>query len=118
MENSVEDGIKNKKMVNKIRIEGELSCVLVYSERKHVEYIYPLLSFIENYLREKGFKPQRLGCEMRSGEDYLNKLEKLIEDCVLGIILLDGLRPNILFEFGFLKGKKNPPLYFSQEMLT
>jgi len=55
---------------------------------------------------------------MRSGEDYLNKLEKLIEDCVLGIILLDGLRPNILFEFGFLKGKKNPSLYFSQEMLT
>ncbi|MFX0097485.1 MAG: hypothetical protein ACFE7E_06980 [Candidatus Hodarchaeota archaeon] len=93
-----------------ITVEGELSCVIMYSEKRHVEYIYPLLSQIESLLRDKGFRPQRLGSEIRSGEDYLNKLEEMIEDCVLGIVILDGFRPNVLFEFGFLKGKKKPTI--------
>ena len=91
-----------------ISFERELPCVIVYSERRHVEYIYAFLAQIEKVLIEKGFKPQRLGQEIRSGEDYFNKLEKIIKDCVLGVVILDGFRPNVLFEFGYLKGKKKP----------
>ena len=91
-----------------VEVKGELPCVLVYSEKKHVDYIYALLSQIESVLRDKGFNAQRLGDEIRSTEDYLNKLEELIENCVLGIVILDAFRPNVLFEFGFLKGKGKP----------
>ena len=90
--------------------EGEFPCLIVYSEKKHVGYIYPTLSQIENVLRDKRFKPLRLGDEIRSGEDYLNKLEKLIEDCVLGIVIFDGFRANVLFEYGFLKGRNKPTI--------
>ncbi|HHT9113381.1 MAG TPA: hypothetical protein ACFYD0_08670 [Candidatus Wunengus sp. YC65] len=88
--------------------KGELPCVLVYSEKKHADYIYVLLSQIESVLKNNGFNPQRLGDEIRSTEDYLKKLEELIENSVLGIVVLDAFRPNVLFEFGFLKGKKKP----------
>lgn len=92
----------------RIGFKGELPCVLVYSARPHVDYINPILSSIERKLRQKGFETQLLGTEIKSGEDYLEKLEQLIQGCVLGVIVLDGLRPNVLFEFGFLMGKKKP----------
>jgi nucleoside 2-deoxyribosyltransferase len=81
---------------------------MVYSEKTHVEYIYPLLSQLEGILEEKGFKPKRLGDEIRNSEDYLETLESMVEDCSLALIVLDGFRPNVLFEFGYLKGKKKP----------
>ena len=30
------------------------------------------------------------------------------KDCVLGIVILDGFRPNVLFEFGVLMGLEKP----------
>jgi tetratricopeptide (TPR) repeat protein len=54
-------------------------------------------------LTEKGFKPIRLGKEIISDEDYLAKISELIPKCLLALVILDGLRPNVLFEFGYLK---------------
>ena len=90
--------------------EGELGCLLVFSDRRHVHYIYALLSQLESVLRNRGFRPQRLGEEIRSGEDYLEKLTGLVEESVLGVVILDGFRPNVLFEFGFLLGRKKPTI--------
>ena len=105
-----EDKGAETKVSSTLGIEGELPCLIVYSEREHVDYIYPMLSLIENVLRDKGFKPLRLGDEIRSGEDYLEKLEILIEDCILGVVIFDGFRANVLFEFGFLKGRNKPTI--------
>ena len=89
--------------------QRELLCFIAYSSGRHVRYIDPLLEDrIESVLRERNFSPKRLGGEIRSGEDYLNKLEEVIDDCVLGVVILDGFRPNVLFEFGFLLGKGKP----------
>jgi tetratricopeptide (TPR) repeat protein len=95
---------------SEIVVEGELGCLLVYSDRRHVEYINTILSSLESVLRRRGFKPQRLGQEIRSGEDYLEKLTDLIQMSVLGVVVLDGFRPNVLFEFGFLKGSGKPTI--------
>jgi len=88
--------------------ERELSSVLVYSSARHVDYINLLLSLLEPVLRGSNLNPQRLGDEIRSGEDYLEKIEKMIDDCVLGVVILDGFRPNVIFEFGMLRGKRKP----------
>jgi hypothetical protein len=90
------------------KTEGELSSLIVYSEKQHVNYVYTILDSIETHLENIGYKVNRLGDQIRSGQNYLNKLEQLIDNCVLGIIILDGLRPNVLFEFGFLIGKQKP----------
>jgi hypothetical protein len=73
--------------------------------QKHVEYINQILTQIESTLMEIGFRPQRLGCKIRSGEEYLNKVTELIDSSVLVVVILDGFRPNVLFEFGFTQGK-------------
>jgi len=89
--------------------QKELSCFIVYSSDPHVRYIDPLLEDrIETVLRESKFSPQRLSDEIRSGEDYLKKLVEVVDDCVLGVVILDGFRPNVLFEFGYLLGKGKP----------
>jgi len=90
--------------------EGELPCVLVYSDRLHVDHIYVLLSQLEEVLETRGFRPIRLGDEIRSTEEYLCKLESIVGDCALGVVVLDGFRPNVLFELGFLLGKKIPTI--------
>jgi len=93
-----------------IVVEGELRCLLVYSHRRHVGYINALLSQLESVLRHRGYKALRLGEEIRTTEDYLEKLAKIVEESVLGVVILDGLRPNVLLEFGFLLGAGKPTI--------
>jgi tetratricopeptide (TPR) repeat protein len=87
---------------------GEAVCLIVYSDKDHVEYIYSLLFQLEKVLEDRGFNPQRLGDEIRSSEDYLETLEKMVDNCALSIVILDGFRPNVLFEFGYIKARKKP----------
>ena len=94
---------------------GEATCVVVYSDKTHVEYIYPLLNQLEVTLDNRGFNPKRLGDEIRSSEDYLETLEKMVNNCSLGLIIFDGFRPNVLFEFGYLKAMKKPVIILQSE---
>ncbi len=90
--------------------KGAFPCIIVYSSIKHVEYINPILNDIEDVLKAKQLEPILLGDKVRSGDDYFTKLEELIDKSVLGIVILDGFRPNVLFEFGYLKGKGKPTI--------
>ena len=82
---------------------GDKLCMIVYSDPKHVPYINKLLSKTELMLSEFGFIPKRLGEEILSGEDYLITVSDLISRCDIAVIILDGFRPNVIFEFGILK---------------
>jgi|GEM_PF-1282068 tetratricopeptide (TPR) repeat protein len=94
---------------------GEATCLIIYSDKTHVEYINPLLNQLEVTLEHRGFNPKRLGEEIRSSQDYLEILEKMANNCSLGLIILDGFRPNILFEFGYLKAKGKPVIILQSE---
>jgi tetratricopeptide (TPR) repeat protein len=98
--------------------EGELPCLIVYSDQKHVGYINHIPSQLEQTLTENRFKPQRLSHEIWSGEDYLNKIIDLTDKCVLAIVILDGFRPNVLFEFGLLKGRLKPVIILKSRQAT
>lgn len=90
-----------------------LPCLIVYSDKSHVDYIFSsLINYIIPILKEKNFEPILLADKIKSGDDYFLKVSELTNDCVLGIILLDGFRPNVLFEFGMLKGKNKPVIIF------
>jgi hypothetical protein len=91
-----------------INLEGELSCVLVYSSDVHVRYINALLSQLENELTSSHYKPLRLEDVIRSMENYYSGLEKIIDRCAVGVVVLDGFRPNVLFELGYLLAKRKP----------
>lgn len=87
---------------------GELPCLVVYSDRRHVNYVNIFINGINQVLRNRGFRAELLSGEARSGDDYLMKLLALIDDSVLGIVILDGFRPNVIFELGLLIGRKKP----------
>jgi tetratricopeptide (TPR) repeat protein len=84
------------------------ACALVYSDVTHVPNINQVLEDIEEVLAERGFSAQRLGDEARTGQGYPESLRKLLSGCVLGVVVLDGLRPNVTYELGFLLGLNKP----------
>lgn len=95
--------------------EGEIPCVIVYSDKKHVEGINHILNPLNELLPKKGFKPIYLSDETEPLQNYGKKFEQLAEDCALGIVILDGLRPNVLLEFGILMGKNKPIIPLQDE---
>jgi tetratricopeptide (TPR) repeat protein len=85
-----------------------LPCVLVYSSSDHCPNVESWLDDIWDVLTAQSYAPKRLGDEIRSGKDYLGTLDQMLADCALGVVILDGLRPNVTFEFGWLKGLGKP----------
>jgi len=95
--------------------EGEIPCIVVHSDKKHVEDINHILNPLSELLPEKGFKPIYLSDEIKPLQQYGKTFEQLAEDCALGIVILDGLRPNVLLEFGILLGKYKPIIPLQDE---
>lgn len=92
----------------KLSSHGEMPCILVYSSSAHVEYINRIKNDIEKALENKGFRIVYLKDEARDLHIYSDEFMKAAKDCVLGIVILDGFRPNVLFEFGVLMGLEKP----------
>jgi len=88
-----------------LSVEGEIPCFIVFSDRKHVDYIYNIVNCVRACLSKRGFKVELLSEETIPDEYFGGRFEKLAEECVLGVVILDGFRPNVLFEYGFLRGK-------------
>jgi tetratricopeptide (TPR) repeat protein len=84
---------------------GRIPCVLVYPDRRHVSYVNNITNCIEELLPEMGFRVRKLGGETRPDEHFGENFERLAEECAFGIIILDGLRPNVLYEYGLLRGR-------------
>ncbi|MDD2756321.1 MAG: hypothetical protein PHS80_12450 [Methanothrix sp.] len=88
--------------------KGEKPCILVYSSSAHVRYIDRIKNDIEKSLENKGFRIVYLKDEARDLHIYSDEFMKVAKDCVLGVVILDGFRPNVLFEFGVLRGLEKP----------
>jgi nucleoside 2-deoxyribosyltransferase len=88
--------------------KGEKPCILVYSSSVHVRYIDRIKNDIEKSLENKGFRIVYLKDEARDLHIYSDEFMKVAKDCVLGVVILDGFRPNVLFEFGVLMGLEKP----------
>ncbi len=80
----------------------EKNCIIVYSNKKHVPYIENILWHLHNILEEKGYNPILLGELINSGENYTDTIKEIIRKSVLGVVILDGFRPNVILEFGMI----------------
>ena len=95
--------------------EGELPCILVYSSYAHVKHIKITLDGIKEYLEKNGFRIVLLKDEAKNLSIYSEEFLRAAKDCVLGIVILDGFRPNVLFEFGVLMGLEKPVVLLKGE---
>ncbi len=83
-----------------------------YSSREpHVENLLDAL----NLVLGKHFEQRRTPAALESGESQYDRIVKDIEEASFGVVILDGLRPNVVFEYGIMVGKGVPVLLFMEE---
>jgi hypothetical protein len=51
---------------------------------------------------------------LQSGSSQREQITKMIEGCSFAVVCLDGLRPNVIFEYGILHGKNIPIMLFKE----
>jgi hypothetical protein len=87
------------------------TCFVSYSTRE--AHVGLLIECIEIVLTPH-FKVNRTPSALESGASQRDQIVGLIEDCAFGIVILDGLRPNVVFEYGVLHGLKKPVIFFKE----
>jgi len=83
-----------------------------YSSRElHVENLLDAL----NLVLGKHFEQRRTPAALESGTSQYDQILKGIEEASFCVVILDGLRPNVVFEYGIMVGKGKPVLLFQEE---
>lgn len=55
---------------------------------------------------------------LKSGTSQLEQIEEKISNCAFAIVCLDGLRPNVVCEYGYIRGIKKPAILLKKEQAT
>lgn len=98
------------KTISTISSEGEFPCILIYPDKKHISnYSFaPILDFVKETLGNEGFKVRLLSDETRDLTRYMDEFVRIASDCVYGVVIVDGLRLNVLLDLGILIGINKP----------
>jgi len=82
-----------------------------YSTREpHVQHLIECLRIVFVPHLDVKLTPSAL----ESGASQREQITKLIEGCSFAVVCLDGLRPNVVFEYGILHGRKKPVMLFRE----
>jgi hypothetical protein len=60
------------------------------------------------------FDVKRTPSALESGASQREQIIKLIGGCTFAIVVLDGLRPNVVYELGIIHGKDKPAILFKE----
>ena len=86
-------------------------CFVSYSTREaHVPILIDCLKIVLGPHFEVKLTPSAL----ESGASQRDQIISLIEGSAFAIVILDGLRPNVVFELGLIQGKNKPVLLFKE----
>ncbi|MCD5425353.1 MAG: hypothetical protein LRZ92_02690, partial [Methanosarcinaceae archaeon] len=84
-------------------------CVIVYPTVQYVGYVDNVIKLIKETMgRIYEMEVKTLPETIKSQESNFKTILQMIKDCVLGIVILDGLRPNVVLEYGMLLGLEKP----------
>lgn len=93
------------------------SCFVVFSS--HEDHIEIVIDCIESVFDQAGiYDVRRLDKHLKSGDSQYGELRELLETCCFGVVILDGFRPNVLFEYGILKGLQKPCIVLVEKNAT
>ena len=87
-------------------------CFLAYSSREaHATLFIECLEMVFKGRFEVKVTPSAL----ESGASQRDVITELIKGCSFGVVLLDGLRANVIFEYGVMHGMNRPILLFKEK---
>jgi tetratricopeptide (TPR) repeat protein len=89
-------------------------CVVIYPDVKYVNYIKHIIGEIKDVMGQY-FEVETLSDTVKPQGSNFQTILELLKDCVLGIVILDGLRPNVLIEYGILIGLEKPIISLKDE---
>jgi hypothetical protein len=81
----------------------------------------PIVEVFVEYLElvfRDSFQLKRTPSALASGQSQHDAIIELIDSCAFGVVCLDGLRPNVVYEYGALRGAKRPLLLFREASST
>jgi len=81
----------------------------------YVDYINHIIECIKQVMDEFGIEVKTLSSSIRPQESQYQKILEVLKGCIVGIVILDGLRPNVIFEYGILLGLDKPVIAFKDE---
>jgi hypothetical protein len=55
---------------------------------------------------------------LESGADQRSQIVDLIEGCAFAVVVLDGLRPNVTYEYGLLEAHNKPMILLKEQNAT
>jgi hypothetical protein len=86
-------------------------CFVSYSTREaHVALLLDCLRIV----LEPHFEVRLTPSALESGASQRAQIVTLIERASFSIVILDGLRPNVVFELGVIEGKGRPVILFKE----
>ena len=90
-------------------------CCVSYSTREpHVLMLIDCLRIVVG----KHFRVELTPSALESGASQRDQVTALIEGCAFAVVILDGLRPNVIFEYGILHGKNKPVILLKGQKAT
>ncbi|MFI5324366.1 MAG: hypothetical protein ACHQ6U_12760, partial [Thermodesulfobacteriota bacterium] len=84
--------------------DSELTCVVLHGARRDTGNIRELLEPLRKYLHEKGIQLNLLSDYSHLNGHYADRFEEFARGCLLGVLILDGMGPDELYQLGFLRG--------------
>jgi tetratricopeptide (TPR) repeat protein len=102
------------RIIDEIKIHPDYSkegkprfCFVVFSSRE--DHIGIPIDCIETVIKKKEHhEVKRLDDHLKSEDSQYGELTELLKTCSFAVVILDGFRPNVLFEYGILKGLGKP----------
>jgi tetratricopeptide (TPR) repeat protein len=113
--------MRNKKLVEEILVSldyqidnSSQQCFIVFSSREsHIEIVIDAIQLV---LGDKfNFNIIRLDEALKSGDSQYGELTSYLNSSSFSIVILDGFRPNVLFEYGIIKGLGKPSLVLLEQ---
>jgi hypothetical protein len=90
-------------------------CFVSYSSREpHVQILFPCLWIA----LAPSFDVRLTPSALESGADQRSQIIDLIEGCSFAVVVLDGLRPNVTYEYGLLEAHERPVILLKEENAT
>jgi len=89
-------------------------CVILHTDKQYVSYIDNVIHIIREIMGNY-FEVETLSDAIKPQESIREKILNLLKDCVLGIVILDGLRPNVILEYGALLALGKPVIVLRDE---
>jgi hypothetical protein len=90
-------------------------CFVSYSSREpHINVLFPCLWIALSPHFDLRLTPSAL----ESGAGQRSQIVDLIEGCAFAVVVLDGLRPNVTYEYGLLEAHQRPIILLKEKNAT